>query len=193
MTIKKEEYKIIETSLDVLSETKRISEESEKQFKIHKKFLDNHKAVLKTDFISFIKNNLELINTIRHFTRKEIKFFSEQLLTTQLNRLVEDDRYQLLQTLSSLEERHNYVLENLRNLEYPDTLEYTDTLEYSDTHISISEIPYAFVLHSNKKEILCSTTVIATFNNCLKYSKIDVEEFSLQGFVSFLEDLEERS
>ena len=193
MTIKKEEYNIIETSLDVLSETKRISEESEKQFKIHKKFLDNHKAVLKTDFISFIKNNLELINTIRHFTRKEIKFFSEQLLTTQLNRLVEDDRYQLLQTLSSLEERHNYVLENLRNLEYPDTLEYTDTLEYSDTHISISEIPYAFVLHSNKKEILCSTTVIATFNNCLKYSKIDVEEFSLQGFVSFLEDLEERS
>ena len=193
MTIKKEEYNIIETSLDVLSETKRISEESEKQFKIHKKFLDNHKAVLKTDFISFIKNNLELINTIRHFTRKEIKFFSEQLLTTQLNRLVEDDRYQLLQTLSSLEERHNYVLENLRNLEYPDTLEYTDTLEYSDTHISISEIPYAFVLHSNKKEILCSTTVIATFNNCLKYSKSDVEEFSLQGFVSFLEDLEERS
>ena len=193
MTIKKEEYNIIETSLDVLSETKRISEESEKQFKIHKKFLDNHKAVLKTDFISFIKNNLELINTIRHFTRKEIKFFSEQLLTTQLNRLVEDDRYQLLQTLSSLEERHNYVLEKLRNLEYPDTLEYTDTLEYSDTHISISEIPYAFVLHSNKKEILCSTTVIATFNNCLKYSKSDVEEFSLQGFVSFLEDLEERS
>ena len=154
MTIKKEEYNIIETSLDVLSETKRISEESEKQFKIHKKFLDNHKAVLKTDFISFIKNNLELINTIRHFTRKEIKFFSEQLLTTQLNRLVEDDRYQLLQTLSSLEERHNYVLENLRNLEYPDTLEYTDTLEYSDTHISISEIPYAFVLQKSHERLM---------------------------------------
>ena len=188
MTIKKEEYKISEKSrLDILSETKLISDESEKQFKIHKKFLDNYKAVLKIDFISFIKNNLELINTIRHFTRKEIKFFSEQLLTTQLNRLVEDDRYQLLQTLSSLEERHNYVLENLRNLEYPDTLEYTDTLEYSDTHISISEIPYAFVLHSNK------ATFIATFNDCLKYSNMDVEEFSLQGFVSFLEDLEERS
>ena len=176
MTIKKEEYNIIETSLDVLSETKRISEESEKQFKIHKKFLDNHKAVLKTDFISFIKNNLELINTIRHFTRKEIKFFSEELLTNQLNRLVEDERYQLIQTLSSLEERHYYVLEKLRNLEYS-----------ADTHISINEIPYAFVLHSNK------ATFIATFNDCLKYSKIDVEEFSLQGFVSFLEDLEERS
>ena len=64
MTIKKEEYNIIETSLDVLSETKRISEESEKQFKIHKKFLDNHKAVLKTDFIKcrivFINSKLIL-------------------------------------------------------------------------------------------------------------------------------------
>ena len=178
MTIKKEKYKISEKiRLDILSETKRISDESEKQFKIHKKFLDNYKAVLKIDFISFIKNNLELINTIRlHFTRKEIKLFSEQFLTVQLNRLLEYERYQLLQTLSSLEKRHNYVLEKLRNLEYS-----------ADTHISINEIPYAFVLHSNK------ATFIATFDDCLKYSNTDVEEFSLQGFASFLADLEKRS